>query len=181
MPAPDRLATIAAAVLVGTDPNADPGVESASRTAELLTRLFEDVMWVGAPPPREAPGRQVDPTEGPGLLGGLASALHAARAPRVLVLGDGLPRPSTALCLALVAWPEADVVTPRVTRAGLLLALYRRAPTLDCARRLLANGRSDPSELHGALECQFLEAEDVACVDPDAAAPASRVTEGLAH
>jgi len=187
MTAPDRLATIAAAVLVEPDTRADPGArttqraESISRSARLLAGLFEDVMWVGEAPPKEAPGRHVDPTEGPGPLGGLASALCAARAERVLVLGDSLSRPSVALCLALVAWPEADVVAPRAARGGPLLALYRRTPTLDRARRLLADGRSDPSELHDALECEFLEAEDLACVDPEAAAMASSGTDGPAH
>jgi hypothetical protein len=186
MTAPDRLATIAAALLVGTDPHADPGArttqraESTSRRAQLLAGLFEDVMWVGGAPPKEAPGRHVDSTEGPGPLGGLASALCAARAERVLVLGDGLPQPSVALCLALVAWPEADVVAPRAARGRPLCGLYRRTPTLDCARRLLAEGRSDPSELHDALECEFLEAEDLACVDPEAAAFAGSGADGLA-
>lgn len=184
MSGPDRFATIAAALLVGTDPHADPGVrttqraESTSRTAQLLAGLFEDVMWVGGAPRKDAPGRHLDSTEGPGPLGGLASALCATRAERVLVLGEGLPQPSVDLCLALVAWPEADVVAPRAARDGPLLALYRRTPTLECARRLLADGRSDLAELHDALECEILEAEDLACVDPQAAAVAGSGAAG---
>ena len=184
MTAPDRFATIAAALLVETDPHADPGAgstrraESTTRTAQLLAGLVEDLMWVGGAPPREAPGRQVDSTEGPGPLGGLASALCASRAERVLVLGEGLPQPSVDLCLALVAWPESDVVAPRAARDGPLFALYRRAPTLDCARRLLADGRSDPAELHDALDCEIVEAADLACVDPEAAAFASSRDDG---
>jgi hypothetical protein len=173
--APDRLATIAAAVLVSADAQAGPGAgttpraDSTARTAQLLAGLFEDVMWVGGAPPVAASARHVEATEGPSPLGGLASALRAARAERVLVLGDGLPPPSIDLCLALVAWPEADVVTPRADSDGPLFGLYRRAPALECARRLLAEGHSDPAELHDALECERLEAEDVARVDPDAA------------
>jgi hypothetical protein len=177
MTAPDRFASIAAAVLAGDGPQTDPDApatqraESAVRAARLLAGLFEDVMWVGGAPPRETPARRVDAAEGPGPLGGLASALCAARTERVLVLGAGASPPSLDLCLALVAWPEADVVAARAARGRPLLALYRRKPALDRARRLLADGRSDPAELHDALECEILESGDLACLDAEAGAP----------
>jgi len=176
--APDRLATIAAAVLVSADLPADRDARKTrsaaaiSRTAQRLAVLFEDLIWVGEAPPVGSPGRRVEATEGPGPLGWLASALCAAESERVLAMSDDVPEPSVDLCLALVAWPEADVVAPRAPGGGMLFGLYRRTPTLDCARRLLAEGRSDTAELHDALGCEYLEAEDLARVDSEATAMA---------
>ena len=175
-----RFATVAAAVLASEETPggpADRAERNAARDlglAQRLAGLFEDVMWVGAAAPDGAPVRRVEATEGPGQLGSLASALCATAAERVLVLSDGLPRPSSDLLLALVAWPESDVVAPRPVAGAPLLGLYRRTSSLDCARRLLADGRRDPLELFDPLECELLEAEDLAILAPEA----SRAAEG---
>ncbi len=145
------------------------GVAFATRVARTLFALCEEVWLVGGEPPPDAPGRAVPDVPGPSCaLRGLATALGAARAPRVLVLATDLPLVSPPLLLALLARDPADVVLPRSPR-GLepLCALYRREPALAAARRRLAEGRLS---LHGILDvlpCRTIEPDEVARLDPD--------------
>ena len=66
------------------------GVAMATRLAELLSSMCEDVILVGGNPPEEAPGRRVSDPEMEGeqersSLRGIVGALEAARAERVLL------------------------------------------------------------------------------------------------
>lgn len=144
------------------------GVALATRTARLLADHFEDVVLVGGAPPADAPGRRVADPEGPRCaLRGLVGALAAARAERVLVVATDLPLLEPELLLALVAWPEADVVLPQVGgRLEPLCALWAREPALRAAREHLAAGRLALRELAGALRHELLAGDDLRAVDP---------------
>jgi molybdopterin-guanine dinucleotide biosynthesis protein A len=145
------------------------GVALATRTARLLASLFDDVLLVGGDPPPDAPGRRVPDPEGPPCaLRGLVGALAAARAGRVLVLATDLPRLGPELLLALVAWPEADVVLPRTVR-GLepLCAIWDRDAVLPRARAHLTAGRLALHELVSGGSVSTLEGGDLDAVDPD--------------
>jgi molybdopterin-guanine dinucleotide biosynthesis protein A len=160
-PPESRFATVSAAVLLGDGGAAPPAVAAL---AGRLARLFEDVMLVGGAPAAGLPGRHVPDVDGPACaLRGVVSALAAARAERVLVVAADLPDLASELLLALVAWPEADLVWPR-TRAGLqpVCGLYRREPVLEVARRQLAEGRLALHELAAKLACAELAVADLA-------------------
>lgn len=184
--APGRIANITGAVLIGgfslrmgrDKARLEIGGEPlATRTARLLAELFEDVVLVGGDPPPGAPGRRVADPEGPACaLRGLVGALAAARAPRVLVVATDLPLLTPELLLALVAWPEADVVLPRAGgRFEPLCALWSRE-ALGPARARLADGRLALHELVGALDAVALEGEDLRSVDPEGQALANANT-----
>lgn len=140
------------------------GEPAATRMASLLAAIFEDVVLVGGDPPASASGRRVPDPEGPACaLRGLVGALEATRVERVLVLGTDLPLVTAPLLLALVAWPEADVVAPRVgEHAHPLCALYRRDSVLPVARQNLAGERLALHALLDAVEVAYLEEADVA-------------------
>jgi molybdopterin-guanine dinucleotide biosynthesis protein A len=175
-----RLANVSAALLLGGASRRmgrdkarleRDGVPLATRTARLLACLFEDVLLVGGAPPEDAPGRRVADPAGPACaLRGLVGALAEARAERVLVVATDLPLLEPELPLALVAWPEADVVLPR-TPSGLepLCALWDRAAALPVAQAHLAAGRLALHELVGALRAETLAGEDLRAVDPEGA------------
>jgi len=149
------------------------GEAVATRLARRLAALCEEVLLVGGDPPADAPGRRVPDVEGPRCaLRGLASALAAASAERVLVLATDLPFASEALLLALVAWPEADVVLPRDPGGPQpLCAVYRREPALRAAsRRLAAGERLALHELLTELEVRTLPQDVLAALDPDGTA-----------
>jgi molybdopterin-guanine dinucleotide biosynthesis protein A len=176
-----RFANVAGAVLtggasarMGSDKAslAIGGVASATRVARCLTLLCEDVVLVGGNPPPDAPGRRAPDGDGPrSALRGVVAALEATRAERVLVVATDLPFVTPDLLLALVAWPEADVVVPR-TADGIhpLCALYRRESALAAARRNLAAERLALSALLDALATRYLEGDDLCAVDPDGTA-----------
>jgi molybdopterin-guanine dinucleotide biosynthesis protein A len=156
---------------MGRDKAALPfgGVPLATRIADLLECLFEEVLLVGGTPPTGAPGRPVpDPPGEPCALRGVVGALAAARAERVLVLSTDLPLVTPDLLLALVAYPEAEAVVPRTDRgAHPLCAVYRREPALAVAHAHLGDGRLRLADLLAALEVAWLEGPDLAAVDPD--------------
>jgi molybdopterin-guanine dinucleotide biosynthesis protein A len=172
-----RIANVSAALLLGGASQRmgrdkarleRAGVALATRTARLLADHFADVLLVGGEPPADAPGRPVPDPEGPRCaLRGLVGALAAARCERVLVVATDLPLLEPELVLALVAWPESDVVLPRVDgRLEPLCALWSREAALGEARARLAAGRLALHELVGALRHELLEGADLRAVDP---------------
>jgi molybdopterin-guanine dinucleotide biosynthesis protein A len=154
------------------------GEAAALRAARLLAGLFDEVLLVGGDPPPAASGRRVADPAGPRCaLRGLVGALEAARAPRVLVVATDLLRLTPELVLALVAWPEADVVLPRREgRIEPLCAVWSRAPALPRARAHLEAGRLALHELVAALDARFLEGADLAAADPTGSALANANT-----
>lgn len=163
--ASSRMGTDKAALELG-------GVPFAVRTARLLDRLFDELWLVGGTPPPEAPGRHVADAAGPRCaLRGLVTALESATRERVLVLATDLPLVSPDLLLALVAWPEQDVVVPRRDgRRHPLCAIYRRERVLTAARRRLAGDELRMGDLLGELSTAHLEGEDLLALDPDGSA-----------
>jgi molybdopterin-guanine dinucleotide biosynthesis protein A len=177
-----RLANVAAALLVGgastrmgRDKAAMPirGEAAATRLARRLEALCEELLLVGGEPPEGAPGRRVPDLPGPRCaLRGLASALAAARAERVLVLATDLPLVGDALLLGLLAWPEADaVVASDAEGPQPLCAVYRRERALAVAQRRLADGRDLALRgLLAELETRVLPADVQRTLDPDGTA-----------
>ena len=182
-----RIANIAAALLagggstrMGRDKARLPlaGVAAATRAAQLLDSLFEEVLIVGGDAPVDAPGRRVPDPEGPRCaLRGLVGALEATLAERVLVVATDLPLLSPELLLALVAWPDAEVVAPRVAgRIEPLCAIYSRPAALAPARARLASDRLALHELVGELALSALGDDDLRAIDPDGMALANANT-----
>jgi molybdopterin-guanine dinucleotide biosynthesis protein A len=177
-----RLANVSAALLLGGASQRMgrdkagitlDGEPLATRLARRLASLCEEVLLVGGAPPESAPGRRVADQDGPRCaLRGLVSALAAARAERVLVVATDLPLVPEALLLALVAWPEADVVLPADAEGPQpLCALYRREVVLAAARRRLAAAeRLALHELLAELEVRVLPADVLASLDPTGSA-----------
>lgn len=172
-----RITNVSAAVLVGGASSRMgedkarrlfAGVPAATRTTRLLASLFADVLVVGGDVPADAVARSVADAGGPRCaLRGLVAALEAARAQRVLVVATDLPLLGPELLLALVAWPEADVVLPR--RAGRiepLCALWHRDRARAAARENLAAGALALHQLVARLDARFIEDADLAAIDP---------------
>lgn len=181
---PGRIASISGAVLLGGASRRMgrdkarleiAGVAGATRLARLLSSLFEDVVLVGGEPPADAPGRRAADPEGPrSSLRGLAGALEAARAERVLVVATDLLLVTPDLLLALVAWPEADAVVPRPPHgAQPLCALYRRERVLSAARSRLRDGTLPLRGLLERLDVSYLEPADLEHLDPSGQALAN--------
>lgn len=188
-PVEGRLSNVSAALLLGGTSRRMgcdkahlvlDGVALATRTARLLAACFEDVLLVGGAPPADAPGRRVADPEGPPCaLRGLVGALAEARSARVLVVATDLPRLAPELLLALVAWPEADVVLPAVEgRLEPLCALWDRAAALPVARAQLAAGRLALHDLVAALRAERLAGDDLRAVDPEGVLLANANTPG---
>jgi molybdopterin-guanine dinucleotide biosynthesis protein A len=139
----------------------------STRTARLLAGVFEETLLVGGEPAPDAPGRAVADPAGPACaLRGLVGALEAARCERVLVVATDLPLLAEDLLLALVAWPESDVVLPAdAGGAHPLCAIYRRDACLPVARDHLATGRLALHALVGALESDRVSLEDLGLAD----------------
>jgi molybdopterin-guanine dinucleotide biosynthesis protein A len=182
-----RIANVAAAVLIGGASSrmgedkarrSFAGIAAATRASRLLASLFADVMLVGGDAPDDAVGRRVADVAGPRCaLRGLVAALEAARAERVLVVATDLPLLGPELLLALVAWPEADVVLPR--RAGRiepLCAIWHREHALVAARERLAAQTLALHELVARLDARFLDDADLAAIDPEGTALANANT-----
>ena len=107
-----RIANVSAAVLIGPARAA-----SAPRSAEaagiegLLGQLFEQTLRIGGVDDAGSPsGRVGDPGRATDGVTGLATAILASRAERVIVVGSGEPLASAEVLLALVAWPDKPIV-----------------------------------------------------------------------
>lgn len=173
-----RISNIAGAVLVGgassrmgEDKARRPfaGMPAATRASRLMASLFAEILLVGGDPPDDAVGRRVADVAGPRCaLRGLVSALEAAPAERVLVVATDLLLLGPELLLALVAWPEADVVLPRHAGGSIepLCALWHRERVLAVARQQLAAERIPMHELVSRLDARFIDEADLVSIDP---------------
>lgn len=149
------------------------GVAMATRLAELLSSMCEDVILVGGNPPEEAPGRRVSDPEIEGeqersSLRGIVGALEAAQAERVLVVATDTPLLTGDLLLALIAFPSHDAVVVEDASGRLhpLCGVYTREAVLPLARQRLAAGDLMLRSLLGAVDTQVLGGADLAAVDP---------------
>ena len=144
----------------------------STRAARLLAGLFAETLLVGGDPEEVAPGRRIpDPTGPTCALRGLAGALLAATAPRVLIVATDLPLLSADLLLALTAWPESDVILP-ADGAGdhPLCAIYRRDVCLPIALAHLESGRLSLRELLAEVDSDRVSLEDLGLADLGSAA-----------
>ncbi|HEY5658887.1 MAG TPA: hypothetical protein VIY27_13945 [Myxococcota bacterium] len=157
-----RFANVAGALIPGTGARADGAGGAAMRIAELLAALFEEVICVGGAPSAGIAGRRAGDIEGPpGALRDLGSALTAATAERVLVVAADAADVTLERLLALVAWPEAEVVVSGEGMADpLSCALVRREPALQAVRAEWAAERNDVR--------RWLDRLSTAWVGPDA-------------
>ena len=154
-----RLGNVAGALWLGESSTRGlPGdaVAEASdleRAATLLASVFDEVWLVGGVPATSLPGfRVAEPEAPPGALGGLAGALAAAEAERVLVVSAGRPGPILDLVLALTAWPEQEAVVvegPKGAPVG--CAIYRRESVLRRVHDQLVGPEASLEEFHAAL------------------------------
>lgn len=111
-----------------------------------------------------------DVLPGKGALGGLFTALSAARLPLVALVACDMPFASPALLAAqrdLLEQTGADVVIPR-SEAGLepLHAVYRAASCLPPVRAALQAGRLRMIAWFDAVRVRVMEPEEVRRYDP---------------
>ena len=144
------------------------------RQLSVLREVAERVVMVGVESPRlQVPGLEIvatpDLVPGGGALGGLYTALSAARSPHVLVLACDLPFVSRAFVghLAALPGPAHDAVVPR-SRDGWqpLCAIYRR----DLAARFgerIASGRLKVTDALAGLRVREVGPAEIASVEPD--------------
>ncbi len=108
---------------------------------------------------------------GMGALGGLYTALSAARQDLVAVIACDMPFVLPALLRAqrdLLVGEEADVVVPRSTD-GLepLHAIYRREACLPAVRAALETGERRMVAWFPAVRVRVMDLPEVAAIDPD--------------
>ncbi len=108
---------------------------------------------------------------GMGALGGLYTALSAAREDLVAVIACDMPFVLPELLLAqrdLLLHEEADVVVPRSTE-GLepLHAVYRRESCLPAVRAALQTGERKMVAWFPAVRLRVMELSEVSAIDPD--------------
>ncbi len=122
------------------------GVPMASRLADLVSPLAEQVTIIGPPQAFTELPIRVHPDDEPGLgpLGGIATALRYCKQPWAMVLGCDLPFLSRAWLADLkrrAAESSADVLLPFNERgqAEPLCAMYRKAAG-ETIRTALARG-----------------------------------------
>lgn len=107
-----RIANVSAAVLLGGAQAARSSRPAgAGDSADLPARLFEQALRIGEiGGEARLLGPGIEPEHPVDFVDGLAAAILAARGERVIVVGEGDPRASAEVLLALVAWPEKPVV-----------------------------------------------------------------------
>lgn len=135
----------------------------STRAAQLLDRLFTQVLLVGGEPEPEAPGTRVaDGTGPPCALRGMVAALEAAASERVVILATDLPLLEPDLLLALTAWPAADAVVPVDARGDQpLCAIYRRDVCLDVARERLRSEQLSLGSFLDAVDARRVPVADL--------------------
>jgi molybdenum cofactor guanylyltransferase len=175
-------ARVSAAILAGGRARRLGGVDKAAlllggtriidRQLAILTALSEDVLIVANDATRYAafPLPVIpDVVPGTGALGGIYSALQAARHELVVIVACDLPFVTRALLDRLIgeAVDEADAVVPRSSR-GLepLCAVYRKrcAPVL---RERIDRQALQVSALLDVLQVRELGPESLEPFDPD--------------
>lgn len=112
-----------------------------------------------------------DRLPGCGALGGLLTALDAARSPLVAVVACDMPFASSRLLKAqcdLLLEPDWDAVVPR-NHAGSepFHAVYRRQACLPAVQEALAKGKLRADSWFGEVRLRWLSQGEVAQHDPD--------------
>lgn len=107
---------------------------------------------------------------GRGALGGLFTALDAARHPLVAVVACDMPFASRAILLAAQDLLEAeplDAVIPKTEHGSEPFhAVYRRSTCLPAVQRALERDAWRADSWHADVRLRFLSAEETARLDP---------------
>jgi molybdopterin-guanine dinucleotide biosynthesis protein A len=150
------------------------GLTILQRQISALREVAGRIVLVGADAPGEqVPGLEIeavpDLIPGSGALGGLYTALSAARSPHVLVLACDLPFVSRAFLrhLAALPGPAHDAVVPRSPDGWQpLCAIYRRELAAGFAGRI-ASGRLKIADALAELRVREVGPAETASVEPD--------------
>lgn len=150
------------------------GLTILQRQLSALREVAERVVMVGALPPGvQVPGFDLeavpDLVSGGGALGGLYTALSAARSPHVLVLACNLPFVSRVFLrhLAALPGPAHDAVVPRSHDGWQpLCAVYRRDLAAGFGERV-ASGRLKVADALAELRVREVGPAEIASVEPD--------------
>lgn len=150
------------------------GVSILQRQLSALRSVAERVVIVGARHPGiEVPGLEIeavpDLVPGGGALGGLYTALTAARGPHVLVLACDLPFVSRAFLrhLAALPGPAHDAVVPRSPDGWQpLCAVYRRELAARFGERIAA-GRLKIADALADVRVREVGPGEIVSVEPD--------------
>jgi molybdopterin-guanine dinucleotide biosynthesis protein A len=139
-------------------------------TVAKLRRLSDDVMVVANEARFEVAGarRIEDLRPGGAALGGIYSALVAARHERVVVVGCDMPFLSLGLLAHLVALsPEVDVVAPRIDGyPEPLHAVYRRR-CRSAIEPLLRAGRLRIIGFYADARVRYVDEPELRRLDPE--------------
>ncbi|HOC18594.1 MAG TPA: molybdenum cofactor guanylyltransferase [Vicinamibacterales bacterium] len=150
------------------------GLTILQRQLSVLHGVAERVVLIGGRAPRDpAPGLAIeavpDLVAGGGALGGLHTALSAARSPHVLVLACDLPFVSRAFLryLAALTGPAYDAIVPRAPDGWQpLCAIYRRDLAAAFGERV-ASGRLKVVDALAELRVREVGPAEIASVEPD--------------
>ncbi len=150
------------------------GVSILQQQLSVLRSVAERVVIVGARHPGiDVPGLEIeavpDLVPGGGALGGLYTALTAARSPHVLVLACDLPFVSRAFLrhLATLPGPAHDAIVPRSPDGWQpLCAVYRRALAGRFGERIAA-GRLKIADALADVRVREVGPDEIASVEPD--------------
>lgn len=146
------------------------GQPIVQRAIDAVTLVADEVLLVANDERYRSLGTRVVPDAHPGagVLGGIATAIAAARHPAVIIVGCDMPflRPE-ALRLLIERADGWDAVVPFAAgERHPLHALYMKAclPTLE---RAIAAGRLRVSAVLEELRVRTLDEAEVRAVDPD--------------
>ena len=145
------------------------------RAVRTLAEAFDRVLVVGRGPAAwKAPeGVEVIPDDEPGLgpLGGMTTALGAAKAPWVFVAACDMPFLSVAIIMrlwdCLASAPDAQACAPRLAGASQPLAAFYAREALGPLRELVGRGERRARRLLESVRATYL---DVAPGSPEARA-----------
>ena len=142
------------------------------RQLAALRGLADRILVVTAEPGRfEGTGVETiaDVVPGAGALGGLYTALTAARADHVLVLACDLPFVTAAFLgrLAALAGPDVDAVVPRSRDGWQPLCAVYATSLAPIVRRRIESGDLKITDWLPTLRTRKVGAEEIALVDPD--------------
>lgn len=135
------------------------------RAVTVLRSVTAMVMVVGPPERRPWIGEAQlvsDAYPGAGPLGAIATALEAAPAPRLLVVGCDMPFLSASLLDRLISRSQGwDVTVPMVAgRTHQLHAVYAQS-ALPAIQRQLASGNLKIDEIFTSLRVQYVSELDI--------------------
>ena len=163
---------LSAAILAGGQASRFGGLDKSAlvvdgrtifdRQIAELSKIADEILWIGGATPRPGTRYVADRTAGHGPLGGLHTALAEARYEVTIVVACDMPYVSAELLAHLAALADAaDAVVPRTERGyHPLCAAYTRAALGPVARRVAA-GLLKMSDLMADVRLRVVTAEEI--------------------